>query len=77
MTKKKLVTDTATGEKFDTVFEALGIAEPKFKKGDEFEFDGKQVKVVEVVAYDRYHVKNQNDPFDSFIVLGSEVKGSE
>ena len=74
MTKKKLVTDTATGEKFDTVFEALGIAEPKFKKGDEFEFDGKQVKVVEVIEPDRLHCKNLQAPYDSFIVLTNEIE---
>lgn len=44
-----------------------------YKRGDEFEFRGKQVKVVEVIEADRLHVKNQNEPFDSFIVLESEI----
>lgn len=44
-----------------------------YKRGDEFEFRGKQVKVVEVIEADRLHVKNQNEPFDSFVVLESEI----
>ena len=45
-----------------------------FKRGDEFEVNGKQVKVVEVIAEGRYHVKNKEAPFDSFIVLDSEIE---
>ena len=44
-----------------------------FKKGDEFEVNGKQVKVVEVLEPGRYHVKNKQEPFDSFIVLDAEI----
>ena len=44
-----------------------------YKRGDEFEFRGKQVKVVEVIEADRLHVKNVNSPYDSFIVLVSEI----
>lgn len=44
-----------------------------YKRGDEFEFRGKQVKVVEVIEEGRLHVKNQHEPFDSFIVLESEI----
>lgn len=45
-----------------------------FKRGDEFEVNGKQVKVVEVLEPGRYHVKNEQEPFDSFIVLESEIE---
>lgn len=44
-----------------------------YKRGDEFEFRGKRVKVVEVIEEGRLHVKNQNEPFDSFIVLEDEI----
>lgn len=76
----KQVTDATTGEQFNTIYEALKVEPPKFERGDELEVNGKQVKVVEVIAYDRYHVKNKQAPFDSFIVLGSEIeleKGNE
>lgn len=62
MTKKK---ETVTTENTVPVV--------SYKRGDEFEFRGKQVKVVEVIEPDRLHVKNQNEPFDSFIVLESEI----
>lgn len=45
-----------------------------YKRGDTFEFQGKQVQVVEVIEDGRLHVKNQNEPFDSFIVLESEIE---
>lgn len=45
-----------------------------YKRGDAFEFQGKQVQVVEVIADGRLHVKNKNEPFDSFIVLESEIE---
>ena len=45
-----------------------------FNRGDEFEVNGKQVKVVEVIAEGRYHVKNKAEPFDSFIVLDAEIE---
>lgn len=44
-----------------------------YKRGDEFEFRGKQVKVVEVIEPDRLHVKNQHEPYNSFIILESEI----
>ena len=42
-------------------------------KGDEFQFKDKQLKVVEILEEGRLHVKNLNEPFDSFIVLESEI----
>ena len=44
------------------------------QRGDEFEVNGKQVKVVEVLEPGRYHVKNKQEPFDSFIVLDAEIE---
>lgn len=62
MTKKK-----------ETVTTKNTVPAVTYKRGDEFEFRGKQVKVVEVIEPDRLHVKNQHEPFDSFIVLESEI----
>ena len=47
-----------------------------FKQGDEFEVNGKQVKVVEVLEPGRLHCKNKAEPFDSFIVLEEEIETS-
>ena len=66
MTKKKVTHDLITVE--DTQPTVV------FKRGDEFEVNGKQVKVVEVIADGRYHVKNKAEPFDSFIVLDAEIE---
>jgi len=45
-----------------------------YSKGDEFQFKDKQVKVVEILEEGRLHVKNLNEPFDSFIALESEIQ---
>lgn len=45
-----------------------------FKRGDEFEFKGQQVRVVELIEDNRLHVKNKNEPYNSFIVLTSEIE---
>ena len=66
MTKKKVTHDLIAVEDTQPVV--------VFKRGDEFEVNGKQVKVVEVIADGRYHVKNKTEPFDSFIVLVSEIE---
>ena len=68
MTKKKVTHDLITVEDTQPVV--------VFKRGDEFEVNGKQVKVVEVIADGRYHVKNKAEPFDSFIVLDAEIETS-
>lgn len=44
-----------------------------YKRGDEFEFRGKQVKVVEVLEPGRLHCKNLQPPYDSFIILADEI----
>jgi hypothetical protein len=38
------------------------------------DFHGKTCRVVEVVDIDRFHLKNINQPFDSFIVTSSELE---
>ena len=68
MTKKKVTHDQIAVEDTQPVI--------VFKRGDEFEVNGKQVKVVEVIADGRYHVKNKAEPFDSFIVLDAEIETS-
>ena len=68
MTKKKVTHDLIAVEDTQPVV--------VFKRGDEFEVNGKQVKVVEVIADGRYHVKNKAEPFDSFIVLDAEIETS-
>ena len=67
-------------KKTKTVPNAIPVEELQpitfFQRGDEFEVNGKQVKVVEVIADGRYHVKNKAEPFDSFIVLEEEIETS-
>jgi hypothetical protein len=41
---------------------------PKYKLGDRVIADGKECKVVEVFEGSTYHVKNLDEPFDSFII---------
>ena len=66
MTKKKVTHDQIAVEDTQPVV--------VFKQGDEFEVNGKQVKVVEVLEPGRLHCKNKAEPFDSFIVLEEEIE---
>ncbi len=43
-------------------------------KDQVIEFGDKTCRVVEVVDVDRFHLKNINQPFDSFIVTSSELE---
>ena len=45
----------------------------QYKRGDELQFGSKEVTVVEVIYEDHYHLKNKNQPFDSFIATGAEI----
>lgn len=47
--------------------------ESKYKRGDTVTVNGKNCKVVEVIAIDRWHVKNLESPFDSFIVTEDDL----
>ena len=51
------------------------VAEKKsYKLGDEVKAYGKNCKIVEVLAEERYHCKNLESPFDSFVVLAEEFE---
>ena len=44
----------------------------EYAVGDTMRYDGKAVKVVEVLE-DKIHVKNQQAPFDSFLISRAEL----
>ena len=53
------------------------VAEKKkktYKLCDEVKAYGKNCKIVEVLAEGRYHCKNLESPFDSFVVLVEEFE---
>ena len=52
------------------------VAEKKksYKLGDEVKAYGKNCKIVEVLDEGRYHCKNLESPFDSFVVLAEEFE---
>ena len=51
------------------------VAEKKsYKLGDEVKAYGKNCKIVEVLEPNRFHVKNLDRPFDSFVVLVEEFE---
>ena len=58
------------------VIEAIKkVAEKKaYKLGDEVKAYGKNCKIVEVLEPNRFHVKNLDSPFDSFVVLVEEFE---
>ena len=45
-----------------------------YKLGDEVKAYGKNCKIVEVLDVDRFHVKNLQEPYDSFVVLVEEFE---
>lgn len=50
------------------------VAEKKYKVGDEVKAYGKNCKIVEILEEGRFHVKNLESPFDSFVVLVTEFE---
>ena len=51
------------------------VAESRtYKLGDEVKAYGKNCKIVEVLVEGRYHCKNLESPFDSFVVLVEEFE---
>ena len=51
------------------------VAEKKsYKLGDEVKAYGKSCKIVEVLEPNRFHVKNLQEPYDSFVVLVEEFE---
>ena len=45
-----------------------------YKLGDEVKAYGKNCKIVEVLEPNRFHVKNLQEPYDSFVVLVEEFE---
>ena len=45
-----------------------------YKRGDEVKAYGKNCKIVEVLDVDRYHLKNLQEPYDSFVALVKEFE---
>ena len=45
-----------------------------YKLGDEVKAYGKNCKIVEVLDVGRYHCKNLESPYNSFIVLTNELE---
>ena len=45
-----------------------------YKLGDEVKAYGKSCKIVEVLDVDRYHLKNLQEPYDSFVALVEEFE---
>ena len=46
----------------------------EYKVGDEVKAYGKNCKIVEVLDVDRYHLKNLQEPYDSFVALVEEFE---
>lgn len=45
-----------------------------YKLGDEVKSDGKTYKIVEVLEDGEFHLKNVNEPFNSFFALEDEFE---
>lgn len=65
-----------TKENIKEVQEAIKkVAEKKsYKVGDPVKAYGKDCKIVEVLEESRFHVKNLQEPYDSFIVTTEEIE---
>lgn len=65
-----------TKENIKEVQEAIKkVAESRtYKLGDEVKACGKNCKIVEVLDVDRYHLKNLQEPYDSFVALVEEFE---
>ena len=65
-----------TKENIKEVQEAIKkVAEKKsYKVGDQVKAYGKDCKIVEVLEEGRFHLKNLQEPYDSFVVLVEEFE---
>ena len=65
-----------TKENIKEVQEAIKkVAEKKsYKVGDQIKAYGKDCKIVEVLDVGRYHLKNLQEPYDSFVALVEEFE---
>ena len=72
-TKQK---NTAEVKQVTEVIEVIKkVAENRtYKLGDEVKAYGKNCKIVEVIDVDRYHLKNLQEPHDSFVALVGEFE---
>ena len=81
--KGKIMKNTNAQEIKELVEAVKQVAEKKveknFKRGDALVWDNVTYNVVEVLAPDRWHIKNVNAPFNSMIITEAdlEVKGEE
>ena len=57
----------------ETIKKVAENKESKYKRGDTVTANGKNCKVVEVIAIDRWHLKNLDTPFDSFIITEDDL----
>lgn len=64
-----------TKENIKEVQEAIKkVAEKKsYKVGDRVKAYGKDCKIVELLETNRFHVKNLQEPYDSFVILENEI----
>ena len=64
-----------TKENIKEVKEAIKkVAEKKsYKVGDQVKAYGKDCKIVEVLDEGRFHLKNLQEPYDSFVILENEI----
>ena len=64
-----------TKENIKEVKEAIKkVAEKKsYKVGDSVKAYGKDCNIVEVLEEGRFHVKNLREPYDSFVILETEI----
>ena len=64
-----------TKENIKEVQEAIKkVAEKKsYKVGDQVKAYGKDCKIVEVLDEGRFHLKNLQEPYDSFVILENEI----
>ena len=73
--KGKTMKNTNAKEIKELVEAVKQVAEKKsYKLGDEVKAYGKNCKIVEVLEPNRFHVKNLDSPFDSFVVLVEEFE---
>lgn len=65
-----------TKENIKEVKEAIKkVAEKKsYKVGDSVKAYGKDCKIVEVLDEGRFHLKNLQEPWDSFVILQEEFE---
>ena len=76
--KGKVMKNTNAKEIKELVEAVKQVAEKKveknFKRGDALVWDNVTYNVVEVLASDRWHIKNVNAPFNSMIITEADLE---